>query len=216
MYLAASAPDGARSATYGGLYGTSNGGRTWKRYTNFPSAGPGYVEQQIINAVAADPRNSADITVGAEAGGVYRSRDGGKRWSFDAIERRKTTAGPLVWSLAYGPAPSYFLWAGSVNGAFRRSPDGSWRAAGLPGQNVYVVPDARLPQVAFAFPQYGGRANRTFDGGEKWQPMKGLPDSITGISVQADTDVAYAWTARTIYRSFDHGASWSRLPKLPG
>lgn len=215
MYLAANAPDSPGGQADGGLYATSNSGRTWRRITNFPSVGGGYQDKNVIRAVAADPRNSEDVTVGAEPGGVFRSTDGGKDWSFAAIRPRTTTAGPGVWSLAYGPGPTYFLWAGTESGVFRRSASGVWQPAGLPGENVWVVPDARLSELAFAFPQYGGSATRSVDGGKTWRPMEGLPKKVIGINVQSGTDVAFAWSSQAIYRSNDHGKTWVKLPPLP-
>jgi len=218
IYLAADVLDGPPQGVGGGLYRTRDGGRTWSHLSVFPR------EDATVQAVAINPRSTNDVTVALADGGVARSLDGGHHWSFSTMGFKLTgpsgagLRGPQVWNLAYGAAPAHTLWAGSQQGVFRRGRNGMWTKVLRSGYaaDLTVVPDARLPRLAFAV---GGPApkvaRRTVDGGKTWRPLPGLPTDIQGISIRQSDDTVYAWTSHRIYQSSDHGTTWTRLPRLP-
>jgi hypothetical protein len=218
IYLAADVLDGPPQGVGGGLYRSRDSGREWSRVSVFPPS------DATVQAVAINPRNADDLTVALGDGGVARSLDGGHQWSFSTMSFKPARLdgvglkGPQVWDLDYGPGPAYTLWAGSQQGAFRRGRNGVWSKVLRSGYaaNLTVVPDARLPRVAFAF---GGpssaAARRTLDSGKTWQRLAGLPAGIQGITVRPNDDTVYAWTAGSVYQSSDHGSTWTRLPPLP-
>ncbi len=211
-YLAADTLDGPPQGVGGGLYRTRDGGRDWSAVSIPPPS-------VTVQAVAIDPRNADDLTIAPGAGGVARSLDGGDQWSFSAMGFKSAgLEGPQVWTLAYGPGPSYTLWAGSQQGVFRRGRDGQWTRVLRSGYaaNLTVVPDPRLSRLAFVFGGPGSEvARRTLDGGKTWQPVPGLPPEIQGISIRPSDDAVYAWTAHRIYQSADHGNTWTQLSPLP-
>jgi len=199
----------------GGYYRSTNGGKTWSRSTVGATTDNG----PALQAVAVNPRDPNDVTVASYYGGVFRTGNGDE-WAFTKLP------GPLhpwdgqqVETLAYGAGPTPLLWAGTTNGAFRRSPDGTWVRAGLHGHGVTVFPDARLAGVALAILGYNGTSRacvrRTANTGRTWQPVHALPCTVSGISIQPSDDTIYAWTAHTIYQSTNHGKTWTKLPPLP-
>lgn len=217
IYLAADVLDGPPQGVGGGLYRTRDGGRTWNHLSGLPW-------DPVAQAVVINPRNVDDVTVALGDGGVAQSLDGGGNWSFSSMGLKPagpaeaSLEGPQVWNLSYGAAPAHTLWAGSQQGVFRRGRNGVWTKvlrSGY-GADVTVVPDARLPQLAFAF---GGPApdvaRRTLDGGKTWHPVPGIPPEIQGISIGPSDDAVYAWTSQHIYQSSDHGNTWTQLPPLP-
>jgi hypothetical protein len=72
IYLAADTGDNT-TRVLGGLYRTTDGGRSWKRFTRFPKASP---LEPVVGAVAVDPQSPEVIFIGAPGGGVLRSADG--------------------------------------------------------------------------------------------------------------------------------------------
>lgn len=212
IYLGADAGDGPQGNNQGGFYATRDGGRSWTRE----------LSDEIVRAVAVNPRNVNDATIAPNGGGVARTLDRGGHWTFaDMGYKWVGQDGPQVESLAYGPGPSYTLWAAAQQGIFRRS-GGTWRPAGLqdrvtaPDQDLSVVPDARSTRLVFAIRwTRSAFAFRTLDSGKTWHRIPELPRGIRGISVRPADDTVYAWTNKWIYRSTDHGDTWTRLPAIP-
>jgi hypothetical protein len=215
IYLAADVEDPSPHGR-GGLYRSRDGGRAWDHLSISPPL------DATAQAVAVNPRNADDVTVALGGGGVARTVDGGHTWSLSKMWPKPVglaqvgLKGPQVWSLLYGRGPT--LWAGSQQGAFRRDPSGEWAKVLRSGYSaeVTVVPDARLSRVAYAF---GGPASpparRTLDAGKTWRRLPGLPPDIEGITVRPSDDTAFAWTPHSIFRSSNHGSTWTQLPPLP-
>jgi hypothetical protein len=209
IYLAADAGEG-ETRILGGLYRTNDGGRRWERITRFPKTEP---EEPIVRAVAVDPRSPDTVFLGARAGGVLRSIDGGRHSQFSPVGPAPLGLdGPMILSLAFGGGAQPLVWAGSTEGVFRADADGrKWSPAGLTGLSVKVVPDPRKREVAFARSDSG--YYRTIDRGMHWRLIQGLP--LGGLSVVRADGSVYAWGERSIFRSRDHGRTWTRLPDLP-
>jgi photosystem II stability/assembly factor-like uncharacterized protein len=218
FYISATNGEG-KALHAGGLYWTSDDGRTWARSSHFPEN-----SDAAVNVVAADPRDAKKIYIGTEAGGLLRSDDGGRHWFFMAMASAPAgIEGPQLSSLVFGPGPSFTLWAGTrEQGIFRRDGDGQrWLASGLPGEVVeQVLPDRREANIVYALSQGQDRACnncafRTIDGGRHWLRIKGLPKDISGLSIGSFDSAVYAWAGRVVFRSRDHGATWTKLPPLP-
>jgi photosystem II stability/assembly factor-like uncharacterized protein len=214
IYIAANPGVDYEHDSLGGLYRTTDGGQTWKRFTRFPKTNPA---EPTVNVVAVDPTDPQHVFIGTEGGGLLRSTDGGEHWAFTRIARPGNGLnGPQLIDLAFGPGGSPALWGSSrFAGVFRGDRLGrSWSARGLKGAWVgQIVPDRRNPNVVYAVVQ-GKGAVRTLDGGKHWLRMKGLPPGIDGMTI-ATGDTLYAWQGRQIFRSVTQGANWAHLPLLP-
>ncbi|HET7855875.1 MAG TPA: hypothetical protein VFL41_05410 [Gaiellaceae bacterium] len=216
IYVAANAPDSHTTRKIGGLYRTRDGGRTWKRFINFPKPNP---DEPLIDVVAVDPHSPDNVFLGAYGGGIVQSTDGGRHWRFLPVGHPETGLdGPQVGRLAFGPGARPMLWAASSQGVFRGDSAGrTWSRTGLTASAFEVVPDPRNRQLVFALTtdtQLQVRM-RTVDGGRHWLRMTGLPHQIEGLTVGKADGSVYAWGGRSIYCSRDHGVTWTRLPPLP-
>ncbi len=211
FYAATSPPEGGGAG--GGLERTTDGGRSWTRITAIPRVDP---HDLSVNVVAVQPGAPRHVYVGMESGGIATSADGGDHWRLDRIDAGAASFDlPQLTSLSFGPVA---LWAGTrLKGVFRGSPDGThWVRRGLRSLFVdSVVADPRSPDVVYAVTDGRAALRRTVDGGTHWQTIGGLPATAYGISVQPRDDSVYAWTATTVFRSRDHGSTWTKLPPLP-
>lgn len=220
IYAGASAPVSAGDS--GGLYRSTDGGRSWTRTTRFPRMDP---RQPSVNVLAVDPMRPRSVYVGLEFGGVQVSTDGGEHWRFDPIhDVQPGLYGPQLTSLSFGPGR--VVWAGSrTQGVFRGvAGEGRWKSRRLVGSwwVSQVVPDARDANVALAVVGRLGKGGapgdfvmRTVDGGLHWTRVPVLRAAIWGLAVHGRDNTLYAWNKTDILQSGDRGATWKRLPPLP-
>ena len=186
----------------GGVWQTRNGGRAWKeRNRDLPTL--------ALGALAVDPKREKTIYAGSgEANyayhslyglGLYRSTDGGRRWTVLAAE---TFAGRTFSRIVVSPADGDRLWAAVARaGGTRRGNEG---ARGHPRRNG--------PQGVF----------RSTDGGESWKRLrKGLPkrpasdldlDPTRPERLFASVADVFGHRKNGVYRSEDGGDRWQRLP----
>jgi len=223
IYLAADTVNKA-TEVLGGLYRTTNGGQSWKRFTNFPTPNP---FEPVVDTVAIHPELPEVVFIGRPVGGVLRSDDGGGHWTFSRIARGGLGLDGLpIRTIAFGPGPQPILWVGSYRGVWRSDSNGRiWARAGAvrrPSDRVtVVVPDHVERELLFGIAE-GGVPVRTVDGGKSWSRITGLPPAISSLVVEKADRAVYAvdWTSgyggRSIFRSRDHGVTWTRLPSLPG
>ena len=198
----------------GGYYRSRDGGKTWSRST----VGKTEYDGPELNAVAVNPTNPEDVTIALYGGGIERTVNGSD-WTYTRLPGpSRPWDGQQVENLAYGAGPNGVLWAGTTSGVFVRGADGAWVQAGLAGHGVTVYPDARVAPDALALLGFNGMGRacvrRTTDSGKTWFPVRGLRCDIRGIRVSPADDTAYAWTLHMLYRSTDHGATWTGLPPL--
>jgi hypothetical protein len=143
--------------------------------------------------------------------GLYRSENWGESWS----------------SAAYGlpqePATALLLMEGSpetlyaiVQGGVWASIDGarSWakRGAGIPASNLDALAvDSRQPARLWA--AGGDRLFRSDDGGASWVRVgRPLPEQNTTVhGVTASEEAVVITTDRGLYRTVDHGESWTLI-----
>src|SRR5207245_7072524 len=158
-----------------------------------PSVGGGRVA-----AVVGVPGDRSTYYVGAAAGGVWKTTDGGDSW--EAVFKDQPTAS--IGAVALAPSNPNVVWVGTGEGNPRNdvvdgrgvfvSPDAgkSWRFAGLGdvGQISRIVVDPANPDVVFVAalghvwgPNPDRGVFRTADGGKTWQKVLFVSDT-TGVS----------------------------------
>src|ERR1041384_5049027 len=212
----------------GQLFKSSDGSRTWQRLR------PGLERRGLsIDHIVIDPRNPNIMYVGAwavardEQGGVFKSEDGGSRWTV-----LDGTKGLSVRSLAMAPSDSNFLIAGSanddpnLNGAFRSTDAGKkWERISPVGdkeiRNIESVAiDPRSTSIIYIGTWH--LPWKTVDGGASWKQTGykavGMIDDsdIFGISVSPNSpDTVYINACSGIYRSGSAGEKWVKIPGIP-
>jgi len=96
-----------------GIFGTTDGGTTWKRMNDG-------LQHKTVYTIAVHPNNSSLVYLGTHGGGVYRTENGGRKW-----ERRSDGLGnPDVHSLLVLKTNPNTVFAGTLNGGLFRSADG--------------------------------------------------------------------------------------------
>lgn len=243
IYMGASTPmDFAGAPKSGGFYRSTNGGKSWLRFTNnyYPSSAkipPGYANLDV-DSIAVNPSHPKTVYLGTDAGGILVSRNGGDSWSYNVIGKEPTGNAQLFpTAIAFGPGPHPALWVIVVdeNIIYRGDELGrhwvrielgrKWvRIRGVYGI-AQVIPDQRNPNVVFArtYDRAGngdpdrGFFLRSLDGGRHWSRATGIPPKTQHLVIQPSSDAYYAfsWDASRIFRSLDGGASWTKLPPLP-
>lgn len=171
-----------------------------------------------VSAVAGIPGDPAVYYVGAAAGGVFKTTDGGATWK--AIFTKQGSAS--VGAIALAPSNPNYIWVGTGEANIRNdvidgdgiyfSPDAghTWKFMGLggAGQIARIIVDPANPNIVFAgvlghawAPNEERGVFRTEDGGKTWKKVL-FVNASTGVSDLAmqpgDPKVLYAgmWEAR--------------------
>ena len=139
-----------------------------------------------ISAVAGVPGDSSTYYAGAASGGVWKSIDGGNRWT-PIFDKQPAAA---IGSLAVAPSDPSIVWAGTGeawmirdsdvmgNGIYKSTDAGTtWTNMGLgeTGRIGRIVVNPTNPDIVFACalgratgPQAERGVFRTNDGGQHW------------------------------------------------
>jgi len=184
---------GVTTADGDGMYGSVDGGKTWRHM--------GLEKTRHIARVLVDPQHPERVFVAAQGNawmpsierGVYRSEDAGKTWVRVLFVNATTGAS----SLSMDPHDPDKLYAGLWD--HQRRP---WTIrSGGPGSGLY----------------------KSVDGGNTWQAIAtGLPQPMgkTAITVSpANSNRLYAMIEATnggVFRSDDAGQHWQRVNSDPG
>ncbi|MGH8280043.1 MAG: WD40/YVTN/BNR-like repeat-containing protein [Gammaproteobacteria bacterium] len=170
-----------------------------------------------VTVVAGVPGNPNVIYVGAAAGGVWKSTDGGDTWK--AVLSHSDSAS--IGALALAPSNPNLVWVGTGESNVRNdtitgagvyySPDAgkTWEFKGLKdaGQISAIVIDPKNPAIVFVAAQgdpWGPNADRgvfrTTDGGKTWQKVLFVDDKTGASSLMMEPgnpQVLFAgmWTA---------------------
>lgn len=151
-----------------------------------------------VTAVVGVPGNPEIYYVGAAAGGVFKTTDGGATWK--AIFTKEGTAS--IGAIAIAPSNPNFVWVGTgeanirndvIDGAgiyFSSDAGHSWKLMGLSGagQISSVIVDPSNPDVVFVgvlghawAPNSDRGVFRTTDGGKTWNKVL-FVNAGTGVS----------------------------------
>src|SRR5881396_3849369 len=163
----------------------------------FRNIGPSVAGGRVTAAVGV-PGQPGVYYVGAAAGGVFKSVDGGDSW--EAVFKDQPTAS--IGAVALAPSNPNVVWVGTGEGNPRNdvvdgggvfmSPDAgkSWQLMGLRdvGQITRIVIDPANPDVVFVAalghvwaPNAERGVFRTADGGKTWQKVLFVNDT-TGVA----------------------------------
>lgn len=131
-----------------GAFVSRDGGETWSELNNFTSA-PGSEEwdapfgDPLTSAISGHPKNARTLYFGVEVGGIYRTRDAGKKF-FDL-----GIPGPDIHSIEISPAKHDRVYVATGGGAYCTDDGGfSWKAMGTGNRNKYTMGLAAHPVEA--------------------------------------------------------------------
>ncbi len=193
-----------------------------------------FLGPKVGNRIAAIAGVAGDPSVyyaGAASGGVWKSEDGGNRWS-PVFDKQPAAA---IGALAVAPSEPGTVWAGTGeawmirdsdvmgNGIYKSTDSGkTWTLMGLPesGRIGRIVIHPRNPEIVFACvlgratgPQSERGVYRTMDGGVHWERVlfAGENTGCSGLSMDAHdprTLIAGMWQVEL--------HTWGELSGGPG
>ncbi len=158
-----------------------------------------------IAAVAGIPGDPSTYYAGAASGGVWKSTDGGNRWT-PIFDKQPVAA---IGALAVAPSDPSTVWAGTGeawvirdsdvmgNGIYKSTDAGkTWTNMGLPesGRIGRIVVHPSNPDIVFACvlgratgPQQERGVYRTTDGGKNWERVLFANENVgcSGLSMDA-------------------------------
>jgi len=188
------------------------------------------LEGREPDCVAVDPRDPSRVYCGTRRYGLWRSRDGGRRWepAGRGVAHERVTA--VAVSRVEGAERLGVVYAGTEPSAVFRSDDGgdTWRE--LPGMRTlpssrtwsfpprpsthhvrWIEPDpSRLGRVYVAIE--AGALVRTPDGGRTWvdRVPRGPYDTHTAATHPLAPDRVYSAAGDGYFESLDGGEGWAR------
>ena len=162
------------AATEQGVYRSENEGKTWV---------PTSLHGTIANVLLQNPRATREFWAGTEERGVFRSSDGGVRWTSVAV-----AGNPPVYALAMNPRNPSTIFVGTYQQGVFVSRDGgaSWRQSNQGLQNLDVHSLVVIPSdtsVVLAGTLNGGLFRST-DGGTTWTFNSQDDSQAYGLSVR--------------------------------
>jgi photosystem II stability/assembly factor-like uncharacterized protein len=202
----------------GALHGAEAGVDVWT--TNGPE-GPNVWG---ILALAIDPQTPTTLYAAAHrdwgnGGGVFKTTDGGGRWSAVNVGLTDALGGPeFVTALAVDPQTPTTLYAGTDSGGVFKSIDagGHWSAVntGLTGGYICTLAiDPQTPTTLYAGTE--GGVFKSADGGGTWTAVNtGLTNlNVRSLAVDPRTPITlYAGTGGGgVFKSTDGGGTWTAV-----
>jgi len=202
------------AASQNKLYKTIDCSRTWAQV---------YYDDDLktlVNSVAIDPYNPANVYIGTSRGEVIKSSDKGTSWK---------TSGRLennVKKVIINPADSRIILAATLKKGVSRSIDGgaNWVSQeeklkdfsdGFNFKDIIFAPADK--NLVFLATKYG--LLKSTDNGDNWTKMELItPEEKATINALAvnpkNSKEIYYVTNTTFYRSLDGGSNWT-TKKLP-
>ncbi|HEX7735071.1 MAG TPA: hypothetical protein VF458_09410 [Ktedonobacteraceae bacterium] len=205
-------------ATHYGIFRSQNHGASWQE----TAAGPNQLMQGLMTWwLSYNPLNPQRLyvltlpAVTPHAGtlGLYTSGDGGKTWQM-SIPYSSLPTGTVYFAHAGNEDPNevYIYQSGLGANGLKVSHDNGahFTQAGSPlpfGSLLGMLPLPNKPGHILVFGNEG--AALTGDGGQHWQVVKSLQDSIFEVTTPGPNQPIYAKGADGIYVSRDNGQSFT-------
>ena len=221
-----------QSSTPGGS--NAKGANAWNLLGPAGASGTEGIESGHVSAIVTDSRNPESILVAAGGGGIWRSRDGGASWQSlgDNLLSLASSALALderTGALYYGTGDQC---CDSYGAGIFRSPDGGvtwinsngWDqdrnkpqfVAGITPRILLHPFDSRILFVA-----RNSGLWFSSDGGERWTRL--VPGFISDAAIDwsnpsriyAAIGASLGDASNGLYRSYNGGMNWERVPGLP-
>lgn len=209
---------------------SKDAGESWRDLPSFAEA-PGSGEWDapwgtpLLSSLAADPKNGKTLYAGVEVGGLYRTRDAGKKW-FDL-----GIPGTDVHSIQISPASSDRIYVTTGGGSFISDDGGfNWRQIGASNRRRYAMGLAAHPAeidrviisaAAGPPPSWRGKGGArcdvylSTDGGKRFRTVVkdlsgGVQRKALVINPKVPSEVAFGTSKGEIWYSNDGGESFDR------
>lgn len=203
-------------ATNDSVYKSRDDGATWITVTE----GLGHAR---ILSLAVDPTNASIIYAGTLGDAVYRSVDGGNRWSIINAGMKEHVA--YVNAFVFHPQNPQTIFAATTVGIFKTINGGMmWEDMPTKGMDsVYTVSfalDPTNPNILYA--GTSGGVYKSVNGGMTWKEANnGLirlePGTALSLGVNSlvldpvKTTTLYAGTTQGAFKTVDGAASWIKI-----
>ncbi|HVR98936.1 MAG TPA: hypothetical protein VMW27_20115 [Thermoanaerobaculia bacterium] len=201
-------PDTAWAAVPGGLFKTTDGGRSWQ-------AAPGNAGGIVL---AASPTRPGTLFAGGSVegpGAVLKTTDGGASWApagpgITATFTLQVVPDPVAPGTLYVRLACCSVWKTEDGGAHWRRLSSGLPSAGYPF--LAVDPATSTPYLSTNFGLY-----KSLDQGETWSSLWGMtPTALAFDPTSPGTILAGLGAPQSIARSTDGGQTWSFPPSAAG
>ncbi|MFO0929587.1 MAG: hypothetical protein U0736_21585 [Gemmataceae bacterium] len=209
------------------VFRSDDGGASWQQATADMTADCPRIRHTRVTCFAADPDDPDRLWAGVEIDGVHHSSDGGRTWARIGTG----LSSPDIHALAVVPAaggPKRLL--ATTNRDLNSSEDGgqTWRPFGLARQLPWIytrglaqlcgTPANVLMGAGEGPPGWEGTICRSYDGGRTWGEAclhARTNSTVWCFAVHpAEPDLVYAASVSgEVYRSFNAGDTWRKLPR---
>jgi photosystem II stability/assembly factor-like uncharacterized protein len=208
------------AGTDAGVIKSLDGGRSW-RMVNAAMGGHGVGREhryKQVSALVVDPRDSRTVYATTRCAGVFKTTDGGRRWS-------PANAGlqpqcPWAYSLALDPRAPQTLYAADPDRGVFKSLDGGaqWHVANAGLLSLWytissVAVDPQRPRTVYASTGALGLF-KSSDGGAHWRSLVSGLDHVDGVALDPSNpmNVLAAGSTHGVVRSArstDAGRTWA-------
>jgi photosystem II stability/assembly factor-like uncharacterized protein len=200
------------------VYESLDQGSSWHRLAELDPA-----EDLVVDSIIVDSAHASVIFAGGwkpdqRPGGLYVSRNSGKRWNeVDAFR------GQSIFSLAQSPSQPNMIFAGTLDGVYRSADSGlSWTLISPPGSHEIhevesLAVDPLDPNIVYAGTWH--LPWKTSDGGKHWHNIKnGVIEDSDVFSMVIDPDkprTIYLSACSGIYKSVNAGELFHKIQGIP-
>ena len=206
-------PHTVYAGTDAGVIKSLDGGRSW-RLVNAAMGSHGRDRWYgQVSALVVDPRDSRIVYATTRWTGLFKSTDGGSRWS--PANAGLEPKHPWAYALALDPRVSQSIYAAdSARGVFKSLDGGAhWRATntGLSLSTVFsLAVDPQRPETVYAGTS-GLGLFKSSNGGLHWQSLPSGPKLVDGIELDPSNprNILAVAAGYGIVRSSDAGRTWA-------